>query len=78
MQLQSSSQALRHQLLQVLISSQVSPDFKLARLRACLPKLVMSSLIDEVEQVTYLRERRDQRLSDLKRVLKAMKKAAYT
>jgi hypothetical protein len=56
----------------------VSPDFKLARLRTCLPKLVISSLIEEVEQVTYLRERRDQRLSDLKRVLKAMKKAAYT
>jgi hypothetical protein len=64
--------------LQVLISSQVSPDFKLARLRAYLPKLVMSSLIEEVEQVTYLRERRDQRLGDLKRVLNAMKKAAHT
>ncbi len=78
MHLQSSSQALRHQLLQVLISSQVSPDFKLARLRACLPKLVMASLIEEVEQATYLRERRDQRLSDLKRVLKDMKKASHT
>ena len=78
MQLQSSSQALRHQLLQVLISSQVSPDLKLARLRACLPKLVMSSLLDEVEQVVYLRERRDQRLTDLKRVLKAMKKVAHS
>jgi hypothetical protein len=78
MQLQSSSQALRHQLLQVLISSQVSPDFKLARLRACLPKLVMSSLLKDVEQVTYLRERRDQRVGDLRRVLKAMKRASHS
>jgi hypothetical protein len=62
----------------VLISSQVSPDFKLARLRACLPKLVMSSLCDEVEQIAYLRDRRDQRVADLKRVLKAMKKANHS
>ena len=50
-------------------------DFKLARLRSSLPKLVISTLVDEVEQLLYLRDRRDQRLADLKQVLKAMKRA---